>query len=100
MSEVAKAASAHNKSDPMITVLYFARLKESLKYSTEEMPLPHDVNDIAALMAHLAARGGAWEEMFAGKQQVRAAINHALVKNDATIKAGDEVAFFPPVTGG
>ena len=83
-----------------ITVLYFARLKESLKYSTEEMLLPENVSDIATLMTHLATRGGAWQEMFGGKQLVRAAINHALVTNDAKIKAGDEVAFFPPVTGG
>jgi molybdopterin synthase sulfur carrier subunit len=83
-----------------ITVLYFARLKESLKYSTEELALPENVKDISTLMGHLAARGGAWQDMFAGRQQVRAAINHALVANDASIKNGDEVAFFPPVTGG
>ena len=83
-----------------ITVLYFARLKESLKYSTEELALPENVKNIATLMSHLAARGGAWQEMFGGRQQVRAAINHAVVANDAIIKNGDEVAFFPPVTGG
>ena len=83
-----------------ITVLYFARLKESLKYSTEEISLPESVSNITSLMSHLAARGGAWQEMFSGRQQVRAAINHALVSNDAVVKAGDEVAFFPPVTGG
>ncbi|HEY8119586.1 MAG TPA: molybdopterin converting factor subunit 1 [Methylophilaceae bacterium] len=83
-----------------ITVLYFARLKESLKYSTEEISLPESVSNITSLKSHLASRGGAWQEMFSGRQQVRAAINHALVTNDAAIKAGDEVAFFPPVTGG
>lgn len=83
-----------------ITVLYFARLKESLKYSTEELLLPASVSDITTLMAHLSTRGGAWQEMFSGKQQLRAAINHALVTNDTNIKTGDEVAFFPPVTGG
>ena len=83
-----------------ITVLYFARLKESLKYSTEDMRLPENVSDVASLMAYLAARGGVWQEMFTGRQQIRAAINHALVAQDAKIEAGDEVAFFPPVTGG
>ena len=83
-----------------IKVLYFARLKESLKYSIEDIDLPEQVQDVAGLMTHLAARGDAWQEMFAGKQQVRAAINHELVASDAKIKAGDEVAFFPPVTGG
>lgn len=84
----------------MIKVLYFARLKESLKYSIEELELPADVRDIAALKRHLASRGGVWQELFAGKQLVRGAINHALVADQALINDGDEVAFFPPVTGG
>ena len=84
----------------MITVLYFARLKESLNYSTEEMDLPDDVNTIALLKLHLAKRGEAWANLFNGNQTIRAAINHALVDNNAAIKNGDEVAFFPPVTGG
>lgn len=84
----------------MITVLYFARLKESLNYSTEEIDLPADVSSIVALKLHLAKRGEAWANLFNGQQTIRAAINHALVENDAVIKNGDEVAFFPPVTGG
>lgn len=84
----------------MITVLYFARLKESLNYSTEEMVLPEGVKTIAQLKTHLAKRGEAWANLFNGKQTIRAAINHALVDNVAAVKDGDEVAFFPPVTGG
>ena len=84
----------------MITVLYFARLKESLNYSTEEIDLPVDVSSIVALKLYLAKRGEAWANLFNGQQTIRAAINHALVENDAVIKNGDEVAFFPPVTGG
>jgi len=84
----------------MITVLYFARLKESLNYSTEEMALPEGVNTIAQLKTHLAARGETWATLFNGQQTIRAAINHTLVENDAKINNGDEVAFFPPVTGG
>ena len=84
----------------MITVLYFARLKESLNYSTEDMELPEGVKTIAQLKTHLAKRGEAWANLFNGKQTIRAAINHALVDNEAAVKDGDEVAFFPPVTGG
>ena len=84
----------------MIKVLYFARLKESLNYSTEDMDLPVDVKTIAQLKLYLAKRGETWATLFDGKQTIRAAINHALVDNDASIKNGDEVAFFPPVTGG
>lgn len=84
----------------MIKVLYFARLKESLNYSIEDIELPEDVSTIADLMSHLSGRGETWSALFSGKQPVRAAINHALVDNNATIRNGDEVAFFPPVTGG
>lgn len=84
----------------MVKVLYFARLKESLKYSIEEMDLPEGVKDIAGLKRHLASRGGVWQDVFTGKQVVRGAINHALVADDTVINDGDEVAFFPPVTGG
>ncbi len=84
----------------MITVLYFARLKESLNYSTEEMELPEGINTIAQLKVLLAKRGEAWANLFNGKQTIRAAINHTLVNNETPVKNGDEVAFFPPVTGG
>ena len=84
----------------MITVLYFARLKESLNYSTEEMKLPEGVKTIAQLKTHLAKRGEAWAHLFNGKQTIRAAINHALVDDESAVKDGDEVGFFPPVTGG
>jgi len=64
------------------------------------MELPEGVKTIAQLKTHLAKRGEAWANLFNGKQTIRAAINHALVDNVAAVKDGDEVAFFPPVTGG
>lgn len=83
-----------------IKVLYFARIKESVNYSTEDVALPDGVITIAALKKYLAERGGVWADIFSGKQIVRAAINHELVDNMAAMHEGDEVAFFPPVTGG
>ena len=64
------------------------------------MALPSSVSTILQLKAHLSGRGDTWANIFSGKQVVRAAINHALVDDSEIIKAGDEVAFFPPVTGG
>ncbi len=83
-----------------IKILYFARIKESVNYSTEDITLPSDVGTITALKNFLAQRGDTWLELFDGKQTIRAAINHELVDNMAAINDGDEVAFFPPVTGG
>ena len=83
-----------------IKLFYFARLKESLKYSTEDLDLPNEPMTILKLKAYLAKRGDVWSQMLMGKLKVRAAINHELVDDNATISDGDEVAFFPPVTGG
>lgn len=87
-----------------IKIFYFARLKETLKFSTEDLELPDDDYasslTILKLKAHLAKRSEVWQQMLLGKLKVRGAINHELVDDNASIADGDEVAFFPPVTGG
>ena len=83
-----------------INILYFARIKEAVNYSSENIDLPIDIITVTALKNYLALRGENWANLFNGKQVVRAAINHALVDDLAVINAGDEIAFFPPVTGG
>ena len=84
----------------MVTVLYFARLRESLGRGSEQITLPAGVRDLEGLRALLMARGGAWEQELAPHKPVRAAVNQAMAVGDAPIADGDEVAFFPPVTGG
>jgi len=83
-----------------LKLLYFARLREALGTAAEEVDLPVGVGDVSGLMAWLAARGGLWQQEFDGCRQLRAAVNQELVPDSAPVKAGDEVAFFPPVTGG
>jgi molybdopterin synthase sulfur carrier subunit len=84
----------------MITVLYFARLREALGKGSEQIMLPSDVRDLEGLRALLVARGGAWERELAASKPVRAAVNQAMAVGDVAVSDGDEVAFFPPVTGG
>lgn len=84
----------------MVTVLYFARLREALGQSSEQIALPETVRDLAGLRALLVARGGAWGEELAPGKPVRAAVNQTMAVGDVPITDGDEVAFFPPVTGG
>lgn len=83
-----------------IQLLYFARIREALATESETLGLPAEVGTVAELIAWLAARGGAWAEVFAGKQVFRVAINQEVVAKGCAIPAGAEVAIFPPVTGG
>jgi molybdopterin synthase sulfur carrier subunit len=84
----------------MVTVLYFARLREALGTASEQLALPPAVRDLEGLRALLVARGGAWEKELAPGKPVRAAVNQAMAGGDVPVADGDEVAFFPPVTGG
>ena len=83
-----------------VRVLYFASVREKLGRDAEELELPADVSTIAGLRTHLRARGGAWAEALAESRLLRTAVNQDMAQPAAAIKPGDEVAFFPPVTGG
>lgn len=82
-------------------VLYFAWLRQRIGTAEETIAdLPAGVRDVGSLVRHLAARGGGYATAFADPRQVRAAVNQEFATPDHPVKPGDEVAFFPPVTGG
>jgi len=83
-----------------VKVRYFASLREALGKDAEDLELPPGVSTVDGVRSHLRARGGAYGEALAEKRLVRSAVNRDMVKPSAAVKAGDEVAFFPPVTGG
>ncbi|MDA1117419.1 MAG: molybdopterin converting factor subunit 1 [Proteobacteria bacterium] len=83
-----------------VKVLFFASLREQLGTAAEDLDLPAGVGNVAALRSHLRGRGGAWELALADGKLVRAAVNQDMAPPTTSLKAGDEVAFFPPVTGG
>jgi molybdopterin synthase sulfur carrier subunit len=82
----------------MIRVLYFASLRERLGTGGEALTECPDTVD--QLRAQLAARGDAWHAAFAGEQPVLVAVNQEMAARDTPLRDGDEVGFFPPVTGG
>jgi molybdopterin synthase sulfur carrier subunit len=84
----------------MITLLYFARLRETFGVASEELELPAGVATLEGVRAVLASRGGMWAHELAAGRAFRAAVNQDIAGADTPVKDGDEVAFFPPVTGG
>ena len=82
-----------------LKILYFASLREALGQASENIDLPAQIANVGQLQAHLIARGEAWEALCKTKN-LRVAINQQMAALDAPVKDGDEVAFFPPVTGG
>jgi len=82
----------------MAKILYFARLGEQLLTSSEELSLG-DVNTVRQLIDHLQNRGEPWSSEFENGR-VLVAVNQEMSDFDSAISDGDEIAFFPPVTGG
>jgi len=83
-----------------VTLLYFAWVRQKIGRSEETIALPDGVATVGDLAAWLAKRGAGYAEAFADPKRLRAAVNQDHVAFDARVSADDEVAFFPPVTGG
>jgi molybdopterin synthase sulfur carrier subunit len=81
-------------------ILYFASLAETLGLRSEQLDLPTDCDSVADLVALLRARGDPFDSTFDGKTRVLVAINQQMSGADELISSNDEIAFFPPVTGG
>jgi molybdopterin synthase sulfur carrier subunit len=80
-----------------IRILYFAGLKESLGRGVDTVDLPEGVKTVGDLRDWLVANGA---PVLASTRNLRCAVNQEMAPASTPIKAGDEVAFFPPVTGG
>lgn len=84
----------------MITILYFAWVREKVGRASEQVQPPPTVVTVADLVAWLRGRGPEYVEAFAKPEVVRAAIDRQHVKPSAPVAGAREIAFFPPVTGG
>lgn len=84
----------------MLKVLFFARIKEELHCPGLELAWSETVADLDQLQARLCVDGGAhWRDVLSGSNVIRA-VNQAVVTGNVRLHDGDEIAFFPPVTGG
>ncbi len=84
----------------MADILYFARLAETLGIRSEDLELPADCKSVTDLIMLLRARGEPFDHAFDGATEVLVAINQEISEPAAQINNADEIAFFPPVTGG
>jgi molybdopterin synthase sulfur carrier subunit len=82
----------------MIKVLFFAAVKEQLDCEVLELDTSQ-LTSIADVKAVLASKGDDWKKVFSNGSLL-AAVNQEMVSSEHPIANGDEVAFFPPVTGG
>jgi molybdopterin synthase sulfur carrier subunit len=84
----------------MIRILYFASLRERLGTGAEGIEPDDGTTTVAGIAARLRGRGGVWSEALGAEATVLAAVNQEMARPDTQVEDGDEVAFFPPVTGG
>jgi molybdopterin synthase sulfur carrier subunit len=83
-----------------LRIRYFAWLKQRTGCAEETLVVPEEIGDVAALKHFLGHRHPRFAEACAASGVVRCAVNHEHVDEATMIRDGDEVAFFPPVTGG
>ena len=84
-----------------VRVVYLARLRETFAMAGESLAVPagHEAT-VAGVLDALRRRGGPFATELAPGRAVRVAINHAMAQPSDALRDGDELALFPPVTGG
>ncbi len=83
-----------------IQLLFLARLRERFGVARETFALTDSTGTVADLLTTLRARGGEFAAELAPGRAFRVAVNQEVVTVEHPIRSGDEVAIFPPVTGG
>lgn len=83
-----------------LRILYFALLRDAVGMAEESPEVPDTVTTVGDLREWLRTRGEPWVTALGNTRRIRAAVNQEMADPEDPIKDGDEVAFFPPVTGG
>lgn len=82
----------------MLTVLFFARLREQLGQASVHIAIAENAT-VEQVLTQLKEEHPNWQP-YLSANHILAALNQQIVAKDAMVSAGDELAFFPPVTGG
>lgn len=83
-----------------MNILYFALIRENIGQSSENINLPNGVKDVKELIEYLKSKGENYKAAFAHSDLIRVAVNQEYVGLDHLISNNDEIAIFPPMTGG
>ena len=83
-----------------VRLVFLARLREAFDSAGETLSMPGGATSVGAIIAALRQRGGAFAAELAPGRAYRVAVNHAMAGADVAVNDGDEVALFPPITGG
>ena len=84
----------------MLKILYFASLRERLQTAEEQLSLPPAVSTVGELREFLRTRGTEWELALGAGRNLRVAVDQDMAEPNTPLRGNEEVAFFPPVTGG
>lgn len=90
----------HGTRPKTMKIFYFAWLKQHTGCSYEDMPLPDGVDTVGALIPHITRKSPGHKIALADLEVVRVAVNRVYGDLTTPVANGDEIAFFPPVTGG
>ncbi len=82
-----------------VSLKFFASIREQIGLSHQTLALSKPCA-VGVIRSQLAAQGGSWEQSLGRQQRVLVAVNQEVVDETTTVHPGDELAFFPPVTGG
>lgn len=84
----------------MLRIHYFASVREAVGREREQIEMPEDVATVADLVRHLRTVDAVFERMLGEQELVLVAVNQAVAGDEGAISDGDEIAFFPPMSGG
>lgn len=84
----------------MLRIHYFAGVREAVGRDGDRIEFPADVATVADLIRHLRKSDNRFERMMSEQEQVLVAVNQAVTGHKGAVADGDEIAFFPPMSGG